>query len=939
MQTINIKVLDNGTITPSSFKLGNQYEHLDTKLVFNIPNEEYNNMNKYVIFTHEKYRSPLSNIIDCTKIYPIPNNEVIITNNITRLSGMWKIIIMCRQHELDLSTEIVDVNAQENEKVFVSDVIDSYITNAPFDKEELENIEFDENFQIIYDDLLALKKELETVIENGGSGGGITDVTINDTSIVTDGVAKIPVASTKKLGLVQTRNEHGMMISEDGYVYPIPATDAQIDSRTNYKWITAKNTDYLVKSALCDGKGEAYTEEEKAKAKERLGVKDIQHNVVQGYFDEERIPSTYSVANAWTTIEVYNGFLNTRRATAYHINNRGKEANKACLMPEELDIAVKAAMCDGKGAEWTTTEKASAKERMGIDKDLELLSIAIEGKTTSPYINSNGKTNLTDSDKGLLKNIDVRGKTEQVQYTGKNLIDWSKLSDVSSGGATITNNGDGSFTIGGSGNMTANLYSLYSLNHEETLSLLQGDYLSLQCEASYPYINVIIKNNGSAVCNLDSKNGGLKVVTVKGEWREYTSLVTEIFFYGISGNAIVSKTIKPMLFNGNTETEYEPYVGGIPSPNIDYPQEMVSSNKLDITVCGRNMFNPKWMKSKTGSGVTVTNNDDGSFTLTGTCTQNGIILSDKFSLQEGTYILKDFLTGTLPNESGARTQLYSPTTKSNLALYNTNSPTASSQATMLASDDYQFRFRVVAGHTYNCTFKPMLFISGGVDFEPYQEQVVSYELPISMKSTLDGKYYDYIDLDRGKLVQVMKEIVFDETELNKLYGIYSATVYGRENAKYVVYTGTKDNIAYTSTRDAYVSDKLGKCMSIANDYFTYFAASQMNIIVPDDATMDNVKATILGAKLLYPLATPIEHDLSSELVEQLKVLYTYYGVTNIDSSLPIKFDYKLNLPSWYNVVSKTVTETRTIIYDMETQTLQNSIDTAYTMMLVEEGAI
>lgn len=38
-----------------------------------------------------------------------------------------------------------------------------------------------------------------------------------------------------------------------------------------------------------------------------------------------------------------------------------------------LDYATKATMCDGKGAAWTDTEKAAARERMGIDKSYELI--------------------------------------------------------------------------------------------------------------------------------------------------------------------------------------------------------------------------------------------------------------------------------------------------------------------------------------------------------------------------------------------------------------------------------------------------------------------------------------------------------------------------------------------------------------------------------------
>lgn len=44
-------------------------------------------------------------------------------------------------------------------------------------------------------------------------------------------------------------------------------------------------------------------------------------------------------------------------------------------MPSNLDYAVKAAMCDGKGAAWTDAEQAAARKRMGFGDNLELIEV------------------------------------------------------------------------------------------------------------------------------------------------------------------------------------------------------------------------------------------------------------------------------------------------------------------------------------------------------------------------------------------------------------------------------------------------------------------------------------------------------------------------------------------------------------------------------------
>lgn len=45
------------------------------------------------------------------------------------------------------------------------------------------------------------------------------------------------------------------------------------------------------------------------------------------------------------------------------------------IVPSNLDYAVKAAMCDGKGAAWTDAEQAAARKRMGFGDNLELIEV------------------------------------------------------------------------------------------------------------------------------------------------------------------------------------------------------------------------------------------------------------------------------------------------------------------------------------------------------------------------------------------------------------------------------------------------------------------------------------------------------------------------------------------------------------------------------------
>lgn len=58
-------------------------------------------------------------------------------------------------------------------------------------------------------------------------------------------------------------------------------------------------------------------------------------------------------------------------ATNPQIDSRA--AQRKTIICSNLDYAVKAAMCDGKGAAWTSAEQKAARERMGIPGDYELI--------------------------------------------------------------------------------------------------------------------------------------------------------------------------------------------------------------------------------------------------------------------------------------------------------------------------------------------------------------------------------------------------------------------------------------------------------------------------------------------------------------------------------------------------------------------------------------
>lgn len=156
--------------------------------------------------------------------------------------------------------------------------------------------------------------------------------------------------------------------------------------------------------------------------------------------------------------------------------------------------------------------------------------------------------------------LNIDGDYEQVTTQGYQLFDASKLSTKSQGGATVTNNGDGSFTISGGGNLSGIFQLLVELTTEETKKILkQGNLYIKTGQTCYPYFTIAIFNSDGSIsksfANINSANG---VIKVEPSYLEDDTIKLKFGFYGASGANIVNNSIKPMLYQDGDGT-YRPF--------------------------------------------------------------------------------------------------------------------------------------------------------------------------------------------------------------------------------------------------------------------------------------------------------------------------------------------------------------------------------------------
>lgn len=163
------------------------------------------------------------------------------------------------------------------------------------------------------------KKKLLATLE---LPSGVEDVQINGESIVQDGIAEIPLCTKiKGPGLITVD-----LYSSDGGLYRVnndtgliriaKANNMSLTERENeFCPVVPANLDYAVKAAMCDGKGAAWTAEEQAAARERMGALDTQDmiDITEITMDAETLKYVFPSFADYRILEI--SFLKTYKAT------------------------------------------------------------------------------------------------------------------------------------------------------------------------------------------------------------------------------------------------------------------------------------------------------------------------------------------------------------------------------------------------------------------------------------------------------------------------------------------------------------------------------------------------------------------------------------------------------------------------------------------------
>lgn len=212
--------------------------------------------------------------------------------------------------------------------------------------------------------------------------------------------------------------------------------------------------------------------------------------------------------------------------------------------------------------EQNKTDIASLKEETGsLKEDIGDLS---SSKISKFYASNLGETHITDSNDGKIADMKLYGRSEQKQYSGRNLFDKeSKYSNIDLGRYWDNVNrsivGQNVLNLLDKEGTDVRRFYVYPIKANSKYTLFFHGNIT-----NNMYIGLA---NASGIGTKDIKvfedvlNKNIGITTSENE--TYLVLNTD-------GTADV------MLELGTEATSYEPYTGGQPSPSPDYPQEIKS---------------------------------------------------------------------------------------------------------------------------------------------------------------------------------------------------------------------------------------------------------------------------------------------------------------------------------------------------------------------------
>lgn len=206
---------------------------------------------------------------------------------------------------------------------------------------------------------------------------------------------------------------------------------------------------------------------------------------------------------------------------------------------------------------------------------------------TSTNIVTGETITISDSLEAPLAGLNIYGKSMQKTTTGANLFDGSEYVKKTSFGITAEwLQEEGCFLLNGTATNAAVLEMPLNIVAEKGAKYTLQNYYS-SGKISVPDGEFAVIYFGASDTEDSSNNWlscSLKEEDTTGTIQCNYSYITRFWFYITTGVVLNNYKIRVQLAKSSAPLPYEPYTGGIPSPNVDYPQEIQTISDFVVEV-------------------------------------------------------------------------------------------------------------------------------------------------------------------------------------------------------------------------------------------------------------------------------------------------------------------------------------------------------------------
>lgn len=509
---------------------------------------------------------------------------------------------------------------------------------------------------------------------------------------------------------------------------------------------------------------------------------------------------------------------------------------------------------------FATQMETKLNKQQGIENKGKALVIGEDGNVVPEEVASGGGDGIAiintmsgesplvipDSAERVNKGLELGGKTEQVQTTGKNLFDPNNnYEDL----VWIGNDGE---IVGGSNARTSDYIPVEQGNYAFQFDVINYNQMFV---AGYNTGKQFVKivgtiSKGKCIIKIDD----IQIETIR---LSYTRESTRI-----------------QLERSETQTPYEPYTGGKPSPSPEYPQEIKNVGKwneetqkydVDVKITGKNLLNTYEKAEKDSEFYSV--NGDGSLNQKKVDNRSFLTVPETLFLRAGKYYFSIF-------DTGVTFQLYNADANKVLLVIE-------KQESVLVDleKDTNIKYKVFNSSGTANNVRVMVSINKETDYVPCKE-------PQTLTLTSDRPItkWDRLVEQGGQIGWLYAGVVIDRFDgqsnkisiANKQGNVQNFSIRFENVANG---NGNSDIFVdkYRAVQLSYTKAEYGICCNW-NDGVKYFSAPNENV-----ATVDDFKAWLIEnpLKIAYETTNPEFVPLPQSEQNAIRALKTYYPTTVI----------------------------------------------------------